>query len=167
MLGVTGAGHAEYSPHGDDLFITALSCSLAGRTFTARLAPATRAAHAYGTETAGERYYCNFGLNPQVVADLRSAGLVVSGTNTDGEVRIVELSEHPFFVGTLFVPQVSSAAGRPHPLVVAFVAAAWRYGQAGPPAPAGSPLIAAGNLGRSRRRTQTATSDDAGGCAGS
>ena len=127
VLGVPGAGHAEYSPDGDDLFITALSCSLAGRPFAVRLTPATKAARAYGTESAEERYYCNFGLNPKVIADLRSAGLVTSGTDADGEVRIVELSEHPFFVGTLFVPQVSSAPGRPHPLVVAFVVAAYAY----------------------------------------
>jgi CTP synthase (UTP-ammonia lyase) len=41
-----------------------------------------------------------------------------------GEARIVELPDHPFFLATLFVPQTSSAAGHPHPIVAAFARAA-------------------------------------------
>ncbi len=41
-----------------------------------------------------------------------------------GEVRIVELRDHPFFVATLFLPQVTSSAGEPHPLIAAFLRAA-------------------------------------------
>jgi CTP synthase (UTP-ammonia lyase) len=49
---------------------------------------------------------------------------VTSGVGGDGEVRIIELPEDPFFLATLFVPQARSTAARPHPLLVAFVAAA-------------------------------------------
>ena len=52
-----------------------------------------------------------------------TAGLCVTGTDADGEVRIVELPDHPFFVATLFVPQASSTPEDPHLLVTAFVAA--------------------------------------------
>jgi CTP synthase (UTP-ammonia lyase) len=48
----------------------------------------------------------------------------VSGVDQDGEVRVVELPTHPFFVATLFVPQAASRAHAPHPLVSAFVSAA-------------------------------------------
>ena len=44
---------------------------------------------------------------------------MVSGIDADGEVRILEHPSLRFFMGTLFVPQTSSAAGDPHPLVVA------------------------------------------------
>jgi CTP synthase (UTP-ammonia lyase) len=88
--------------------------------------PGTRAGRAYGASRATERYYCNFGLNPEYLRQLESAGLETSGTDTDGEVRIVELAGHRFFVGTLFVPQVSSSPERPHPLVLAFVEEAGR-----------------------------------------
>lgn len=44
--------------------------------------------------------------------------------DSDGEARILELPGHPFYVATLFVPQMSSSPERPHPLVVAFLQAA-------------------------------------------
>jgi len=84
----------------------------------------TRAGSAYGEASVTERYYCRFGLNPTYVDDLVAAGLQVSGTDQDGEVRIVELADHPFFLGTLFVPQARSTIIHPHPLVTAFVEAA-------------------------------------------
>ena len=48
----------------------------------------------------------------------------MSGTDADGEVRILELPDHPYFVATLFVPPASSTIVRPHPIVSAFVSAA-------------------------------------------
>ncbi len=124
VLGAVDVQHAEYDPYASNLFITPLSCSLFGRTMAVTVVPGTRAGDAYGTTSVTERYFCNFGVNPDVVDDLVGAGLVVSGTDEDGEVRIAELADAPFFVGTLFVPQASSSLVRPHPLVTALVAAA-------------------------------------------
>jgi CTP synthase (UTP-ammonia lyase) len=72
---------------------------------------------------AREQYYCNFGVNPDAVPLLRAGPLKITGSDDEGEVRVVELPSHPFFIGTLFVPQLKSRAGRPHPLVAAFVRA--------------------------------------------
>jgi len=124
VAGFTDASHAEYDPDAPSPFITALSCSLVGQEMTVRLRPDTIAAAAYGHPTATERYYCDFGLSPGRVASIVDAGLTVSGTDTDGEPRILELPAHPFFVGTLFVPQASSTPARPHPLLIAFATAA-------------------------------------------
>jgi CTP synthase (UTP-ammonia lyase) len=124
VLGVAGAQHAEYDPDADDLFVTPLSCSLAGQVMDVTLVAGTRAAAAYGTGTATERYYCNFGLNPDRLGELEAGGLRVSGTDASGEVRVVELSDAAFYLATLFVPQASSTPDRPHPLVTAFVRAA-------------------------------------------
>jgi CTP synthase (UTP-ammonia lyase) len=55
---------------------------------------------------------------------LVAAGLHVTGTDQDAEARLVELAGHPFFMGTLYVPQASSAPGSPHPLLTAFLGAA-------------------------------------------
>ena len=71
-----------------------------------------------------EQYYCNFGVNPDYVGTLRSGALQIVGSDDEGEVRVVELAGHPFFVGTLFVPQHRSTPSEPHPLVSAFVEAA-------------------------------------------
>ncbi len=124
VLDLPAAQHAEYDPDAELLFITPLSCSLAGQSFTVQLAPGSRARIAYDARVATERYYCNFGLEADRRPELEAAGLAVTGTDTDGEARIVELAGHPFFMGTLFVPQVSSTPDRPHPLVLAFIAAA-------------------------------------------
>ena len=124
VAGFPDAQHAEYDPYASDLFITPLSCSLAGQTMTVQVSPDTIAARAYGCETVTERYYCNFGLNPEHLDTIVAAGLAVSGTDQDGEARILELPGHPFFMATLFVPQASSTRTVPHPLLLAFVEAA-------------------------------------------
>ena len=67
-----------------------------------------------------EKFYCNFGLNPEYQGQLEARGLEITGKDQNGEARILELAGHPFYVGTLFVPQASSAAGNPHPLVLEF-----------------------------------------------
>jgi CTP synthase (UTP-ammonia lyase) len=124
VMGIKDAAHAESDPYASRLFITPLSCSLAGRAMEVGLKPGSKAAAVYGCERSTENYYCNFGLNPNYRGQLESAGLEVTGTDQDGEVRIMELPSHPFFLGTLFVPQTRSAQGRPHPLVLAFCRAA-------------------------------------------
>ena len=92
------------------------------------LVPGTRAAACYRVATVTEDYYCNYGVNPVYRRQLEAAGLRVSGVGADGEIRIVELPDHRFFVATLFIPQTRSAPGRPHPLLAAYAAAATEYG---------------------------------------
>ena len=77
----------------------------------------------YGSTTAREEYYCNFGVDPGKVGLLASSGLRISASDSEGEVRAIELPGHPFYVGTLFVPQTKSTERQPHPLVTAFVQA--------------------------------------------
>jgi CTP synthase (UTP-ammonia lyase) len=67
VLGLEDAHHAEYYPYASTLFITPLTCSLAGQTMAVHLRAETKTAAAYGVQTAEERYYCNFGLNPEYV----------------------------------------------------------------------------------------------------
>jgi CTP synthase (UTP-ammonia lyase) len=124
VAGIAGAEHAESHPDAPTLMVSPLTCSLVGEKMSVEVRAGTRAGDAYPQASVTEHYYCRFGLNPAYVDDLVGAGLVVSGTDQDGEVRIVELAGHPFFVGTLFVPQARSTIVHPHPLVTAFVAAA-------------------------------------------
>lgn len=124
VLGYADAEHAEQKPEAERLFLVPAACSLRGRTLPVTLVPGTKAAVAYGRLEATESYYCNFELNTAYLDELVANGLIVSGRGPDGEPRVIELSSHPFMVGTLFVPQVASELGRPHPLVTAFLAAA-------------------------------------------
>jgi CTP synthase (UTP-ammonia lyase) len=120
VLGYTAAEHEETSPQASPLFISRLACSLVGRTMTITLEPASMLAGIYGRSRVQEQYLCNFGVNPSFVDTLRSANLKVVGSDAEGAVRAVELPGHPFFVGTLFLPQHSSTPLNPHPLVSAF-----------------------------------------------
>ncbi len=87
------------------------------------LRPGTRAADLYGAGEAVESYYCNYGVNAEYVDRLEKGGLTPSGVGDDGEVRIVELSDHPFYVATLFLPQARSSPASPHPVLSGFAAA--------------------------------------------
>lgn len=123
VLGIRDAQHAEYDPYASNLFISSLTCSLAGRQMQLELTAGSSVARIYGATTATEEYYCNFGVNPDVVPVLKSGALKVVGSDAEGEVRVLELPEHPFFVATLFVPQTRSRAEAPHPLINAFLRA--------------------------------------------
>jgi len=123
---VAGAEHAETSPDADQLVVTPLTCSLVGTAATVRLLPGSQAAELYGTESVVEDFFCNYGLNPDYRPAIEEAGLRVTGLSDDGEPRIVELDDHPFFVATLFCFQTRSRPERPHPITAAFAAACQR-----------------------------------------
>jgi len=124
--GLPDADHAETNPDAAHLAVTPLVCSLAGQVGTVRVVPGTVAAAVYRKAEVEEPFFCTYGLNPRYRQRLESRGLVVSGIGTDGEVRIVELPAHPFFVGTLYVPQARQVPGEIHPLIRALVTAAFR-----------------------------------------
>jgi CTP synthase (UTP-ammonia lyase) len=120
VMGFKDAAHAETDPLASCLFVTPLSCSLVGTTMEVTLKPGSKAAAACRSLRSMEKFYCNFGLNPGYQAQMETAGLEITGKDQNDEARIVELASHPFFLGTLFVPQARSAAGDPHPLILEF-----------------------------------------------
>ena len=123
VLGFKDASHAEYDPYASNLFISQLECVLAGREMQLTFSPGSQVAEIYGATSATEKYYCNFGVNPDHISVLQSGPLKITGSDSEGEIRVIELPEHPFFLGTLFVPQTRSTAEQPHPLVTAFLKA--------------------------------------------
>ncbi len=70
-----------------------------------------------------EKYYCNFGVNPEYIHSIQSGPIRIVGSDNEGEIRIIEYTGHPFFIGTLFVPQTLSTEKNPHPLVTGFLQA--------------------------------------------
>lgn len=117
VLGFHDAQHAEYDPYGSRLFISSLTCSLAGLTMPVNLEPGSLAAQCYGECRVYEKYYCNFGLNANYRTALEEGGLRVTGLGDDEEARVLELPGHPYYIATLFVPQTRSTVEEPHPLV--------------------------------------------------
>jgi CTP synthase (UTP-ammonia lyase) len=123
VLGFADAQHEETNPGASRLFISRLACSLVGRTLTITLQPDSLVARLYGQIIVREQYHCNFGVNPDYVDKLREGTLRIVGSDDEGIVRAVELAEHPFFVGTLFLPQHTSTPTAPHPLISGFLKA--------------------------------------------
>jgi CTP synthase (UTP-ammonia lyase) len=92
--------------------------------------PGTLTARISGPGRRTERYHCDYGLNPGYLDALAAGGLRFSGFDDSGQVRIAELLGHPFFMGTLFQPELLGDGSHPHPVIAAFGAAALRHGRA-------------------------------------
>ncbi len=96
--------------------------------YPCKLRPDTLARSAYGTEEISERHRHRYEFNNDYRQRLEDKGLVVSGTSPDNNlVEIVELGEHPWFLGCQFHPEFKSKPMRPHPLFRDFIAAAIKY----------------------------------------
>jgi CTP synthase (UTP-ammonia lyase) len=124
VAGIAAAEHAESSPEADTHVVVPLACSLLGVEGPIRLQPGSRAAQLMGTTASTERYFCSYGLSPRFAPQLLGGPLVATGWDDDGDVRVVELHGHPFYLATLFQPERSSTEDAPHGLIVGLVAAA-------------------------------------------
>lgn len=93
--------------------------------YRCRIVPRTHAAKFYRARFVAERHRHRYEFNNVYRERLEKAGLRVSGVNPESNlVEIVELSDHPFFIGTQFHPEFLSRPMSPHPLFKAFLAAA-------------------------------------------
>jgi CTP synthase (UTP-ammonia lyase) len=128
ILGMVDADHAEVHPTASTQLIVPLACSRTEITTSVHLTPDSRAAMIYGMHEITEQYgTCNYGPNAQFWPALEQGGLVVSGADIDGDARIIEISQHPFFIGTLFQPERSAFRHVVHPLIKAFLQAAQNH----------------------------------------
>jgi CTP synthase (UTP-ammonia lyase) len=122
--GIAGAAHAETEPDGETIVVEPLACSLVGEERVVRPVADTRLAAICGTEPFVGFHYCGYGLVPGMTERL---GLTVGAHADDAGVEAFELPDHPFYLATLFQPQVgTSARGVRHPLVGALLEVAAR-----------------------------------------
>jgi CTP synthase len=106
----------EHSDMGGTLRLGAYPCTLK---------PGTLAAAAYQQDTISERHRHRYEFNNAYRSQLEDAGLIVSGASPDGNlVEMVELAEHPWFLGCQFHPEFQSKPMKPHPLFRDFIKAA-------------------------------------------
>jgi len=120
VCGLANVEHGEINPDGQVLLLVPLECSLLGVEDAVTVLPGTRAAGIMGAGQTTERFFCRFGMNRHYQQVLQANGLVISAVDADGDMRIVELPGHPFFVGTLFQPELSSDETWIHPMIRAF-----------------------------------------------
>ena len=92
--------------------------------YPCRVEEGTFAHGAYGASEISDRHRHRYEVNNQYKEALLKAGLVISGLSPDGElVEIIELKNHPWFLGCQFHPEFKSRPGKPHPLFTAFIKA--------------------------------------------
>ena len=95
--------------------------------YACRLTPNTKSAEAYGREEVRERHRHRFEFNNRYREQLQKAGLILAGINPEKDlVEIVEVADHPWFVGVQFHPEFQSKPNEAHPLFASFVGAAMR-----------------------------------------
>lgn len=124
VVGEREADHTESNPSAGVPVIHRLACSLVGLRGRVRFVEGSLVAGAYGASEAEEGYHCNYGVNPAYLGLVEASPLRVVARDEEGSVRAVELGGHPFFVATLFQPELSAFQGTVHPLVRAFARAA-------------------------------------------
>jgi CTP synthase (UTP-ammonia lyase) len=135
-MGIADADSAEHNVPTASHIIVPVSCAVPNRAPGApklsgenqvRAVPGTRLAAILGTAAIEERFFCNYEVNDAFRPRLEAAGMKVSAVGHQGETRAIELAAHPFFLATLFQPQLTSkSSGQPHPLIRAFLEAAGR-----------------------------------------
>lgn len=70
-----------------------------------------------------EKYNCSFSLNEDYRVKFEQSDLQCVGINLDGDVKIIEIPMHRFFLATLFQPQINSSESFRHPIITAFLTA--------------------------------------------
>lgn len=131
VCGHATAAHAENQPEAEDLVITPLACSLVGHEGLVEIAAGSLAERVLAAERTVERYRCSYGLGPGYLEVLSANGLRFSGVDEEGQPRIAELPGHPFFLTTLFQPELAGDGTRPHPIVRGLAVAAVQHAAAG------------------------------------
>ncbi len=147
VLGLTKAHSSEFNPKTPDPVIALISewlnhdGSIEKRDENAdlggtmrlgaqicKLVPGTVTRRAYGAEEIRERHRHRYEFNNNYLDKLQQAGLVISGLSVDNElVEMVELSDHPWFIGCQFHPEFTSHPREGHPLFNSFISAAAEY----------------------------------------
>jgi CTP synthase (UTP-ammonia lyase) len=105
--GFPDIGHAENAPWAEEHLIIPLACSLMAWEGVVHVQSGSLAERVLGTDLIMGRYQCAYGLSSAYRDVLEQHGMRWSGVDVDGEVRIAELPDHPFFLATLFQTELS------------------------------------------------------------
>jgi CTP synthase len=132
-----GADSTEFdddTPHAvifklrDLIGVEAMGGTMRLGAYPCRLEPGSLAEAIYGASDISERHRHRYEFNPRYEDELGGHGLVFSGKSPDGKfIEIVELPEHPWFLGCQFHPEFKSKPLDPHPLFVSFIQAAYQH----------------------------------------
>ncbi len=139
--GLTGAHSTEFDPYSpypvvalmpDQINVTAKGGTMRLGKYPCMLSQGSRSRALYGVEAISERHRHRYEFNNSYRQALTEKGLQLSGLSPDGRlVEIVEIPEHPWYVGCQFHPEFKSRPDRPHPLFYGFIEASLRKREEG------------------------------------
>ena len=165
VCGVKGATSSEFEPDTDNpviyklrdlLGIEEMGGTMRLGAYPCRLKEGTLARRIYGTAEISERHRHRYEVNQKYMQTLIDHGLTVSGLSPDGKfVEMVELADHPWFLGCQFHPEYKSKPTEPHPLFVSYIAAALahkEHSEHPEPAEPAEPAEQAGPVEREREQ---------------
>ena len=134
VCGITDAASTEFVEDTPDpvifklrdlLGVEAMGGTMRLGSYPCHLAEGTKARQIYDSAEIAERHRHRYEVNQKYLPTLEEHGLVVAGRSPDGKfIEMVELPEHPWFVGCQFHPEYKSRPIEPHPLFVSFIKAA-------------------------------------------
>ncbi|MCB0335143.1 MAG: CTP synthase [Bdellovibrionales bacterium] len=137
MANIENATSAEFEPDSEYALIHLMESQKSVRkkggsmrlgAYPCNLVKSSKVASIYGCSSISERHRHRFEVNNSFRDTLSEHGLIFSGLSPDGElVEIIELANHPWFIGVQFHPEFKSSPRKPHPLYHSFVAAALKY----------------------------------------
>jgi CTP synthase len=137
VCGIEGADSTEFDDDAvhpvifklrDLIGVEAMGGTMRLGAYPCHLQDGSLAARIYGASDISERHRHRYEFNPRFEDELGGHGLVFSGKSPDGKfIEIVELPEHPWFLGCQFHPEFKSKPLDPHPLFVSFIKAAYEH----------------------------------------
>ena len=139
VLGLSKAHSTEMDANTPDPVINMMeeqkSIDMMGGTmrlgaYPCEIKPGTLAEKIYGTTRISERHRHRYEFNNSYLSQFQQNGMIASGINPDsGLVEIMEVPEHPFFIGVQYHPELKSTVENPAPLFVSFIAASKKYNE--------------------------------------
>ncbi len=139
VLGLAEAHSTEMDPHTyhpvinmmeEQKKITEKGGTMRLGAYPCEIREASLASEIYGATRISERHRHRYEFNNNYLDQFEDAGMIASGLNPEtGLVEIVELSNHPFFIGVQYHPELKSTVENPAPLFVHFVAASKKYNE--------------------------------------
>ena len=133
-LGLQQAGSGEFTPDTPDQVIhimedqktvSDMGGSMRLGAYPCRILPGSKAHSVYGSESISERHRHRWEVNNTYRERMEKAGMLMSGVSPDNSlVEIIEVKDHPWFVGVQFHPEFRSSPLKPHPLFCSFIDAA-------------------------------------------
>jgi CTP synthase len=139
-LGIKDAQSSEMNVHASEPVIdmmeeqkkiTAKGGTMRLGSYPCEIKEGSLAYNIYGTGSISERHRHRYEFNNRYLEQYENTGMIASGRNPEtGLVEIMEIPDHPFFVGCQYHPELKSTVENPHPLFVHFVGAAKRFNEA-------------------------------------